>query len=107
MTAPTTMQIPGFRGDVIAPGQDGYDDARAVWNGAVDRRPRLIARCGGTANTGRSNARWRGWEITVAWWCAMNANSTSTKPSSMSPACSSPSATYETTSRHQLCGELG
>ena len=50
MTAPTTMQIPGFRGDVIAPGQDGYDDARAVWNGAVDRRPRLIARCGGTAD---------------------------------------------------------
>jgi FAD/FMN-containing dehydrogenase len=50
MTAPTTMQIPGFRGDVIAPGQDGYDDARAVWNGAVDRRPRLIDRCGGTAD---------------------------------------------------------
>jgi hypothetical protein len=34
MTAPTTMQIPGFRGDVTAPGQDGYDHARAVWNGA-------------------------------------------------------------------------
>jgi FAD/FMN-containing dehydrogenase len=50
MTAPTTMQIPGFRGDVIAPGQDGYDDARAVWNGTVDRRPRLIARCSGTAD---------------------------------------------------------
>jgi hypothetical protein len=30
------MQIPGFRGDVIVPGHDGYDDARAVWNGSVD-----------------------------------------------------------------------
>jgi FAD/FMN-containing dehydrogenase len=50
MTAPTMMQIPRFRGDVIARGQDGYDDARAVWNGAVDRRPRLIARCTGTAD---------------------------------------------------------
>jgi FAD/FMN-containing dehydrogenase len=50
MTAPTTMQIPGFRGDVIAPDQDGYDGARAVWNGTVDRRPRLIARCSGTAD---------------------------------------------------------
>jgi FAD/FMN-containing dehydrogenase len=50
MTAPTTMQIRGFRGDVIAPDHDGYDDARAVWNGAVDRRPRLIARCSGTAD---------------------------------------------------------
>ncbi|HEV8275539.1 MAG TPA: FAD-binding oxidoreductase [Streptosporangiaceae bacterium] len=41
---------PRFRGDVTAPGQDGYDDARAVWNGTVDRRPRLIARCSGTAD---------------------------------------------------------
>jgi FAD/FMN-containing dehydrogenase len=44
------MQITSFRGDVIAPDQDGYDDARAVWNGAVDRHPRLIARCRGTAD---------------------------------------------------------
>ena len=50
MTAPATMQIPGFRGEVIAPGQDGYDGARAIWNGTVDRRPRLIARCSGTAD---------------------------------------------------------
>ncbi|MGH3476939.1 MAG: hypothetical protein ACRD0R_01115 [Acidimicrobiales bacterium] len=36
MSAPTTTQIPGFQGDVIAPGhQDDYD-ARAVWNGTVD-----------------------------------------------------------------------
>ena len=50
MTARTTVKIPGFRGDVIAPDHVGYDDARAVWNGAVDRRPRLIARCSGTAD---------------------------------------------------------
>jgi len=50
MTASTTIQIPGFRGDLIAPGHDHYDEARAVWNGTVDRRPRLIARCSGTAD---------------------------------------------------------
>ena len=50
MTAPTVTQIPGFWGDVIAPDHEGYDDARAVWNGSVDRRPRLIARCGGAAD---------------------------------------------------------
>ena len=50
MSGRTTVQIPGFRGDVIAPDHDGYDDARRVWNGAVDRRPRLIARCRGTAD---------------------------------------------------------
>ena len=50
MSAPNTMQIPGFRGDVIVPDHDDYDDARAVWNGTVDRRPRLIVRCSGTAD---------------------------------------------------------
>ena len=50
MATPTMTQIPGFRGDVIARGDDAYDDARAIWNGMVDRRPRLIARCRGTAD---------------------------------------------------------
>jgi FAD/FMN-containing dehydrogenase len=34
-----------FRGELIEPGDAGYDDARAVYNGMIDRRPRLIARC--------------------------------------------------------------
>jgi FAD/FMN-containing dehydrogenase len=46
----TEPSIPGFRGDVIAPEDPDYDEARAVWNGMVDRRPRLIARCSGTAD---------------------------------------------------------
>ena len=67
MTTPTAMQIPGFRGDVIAPDHDGYDDARAIWNGAVDRRPRLIAGCSGTADVAAAVrfARDRGLEIAV------------------------------------------
>ncbi len=36
-----------FRGALLRPGEEGYDDARRVWNGAVDRRPALIARCAG------------------------------------------------------------
>src|SRR5437016_12612607 len=34
-----------FDGEVLLPGDPGYDNARAVWNAMVDRRPRLIARC--------------------------------------------------------------
>jgi FAD/FMN-containing dehydrogenase len=36
-----------FRGALLRPGQEGYDEARRVWNGAIDRRPVLIARCAG------------------------------------------------------------
>jgi FAD/FMN-containing dehydrogenase len=35
---------------VIDPGDAGYDAARAIWNGAVDRRPACIARCTGVAD---------------------------------------------------------
>jgi FAD/FMN-containing dehydrogenase len=37
-------------GDLLAPGDPGYDAARAVWNAMVDRRPRLIARCRNVAD---------------------------------------------------------
>ena len=46
----TAMEIDGFRGQLITADHADYDTARAVWNGAVDRRPRLIARCSGTAD---------------------------------------------------------
>ncbi|MBL7260045.1 FAD-binding oxidoreductase [Paractinoplanes lichenicola] len=36
-----------FRGTLLRPGEEGYDEARRVWNGAFDRRPALIARCAG------------------------------------------------------------
>jgi FAD/FMN-containing dehydrogenase len=46
----TVAQIDGFRGRLIGPGDADYDPGRAVWNGAIDRHPRLIARCIGTAD---------------------------------------------------------
>ncbi len=38
------------RGGVLVPGGPGYDDARSVWNGMIDRRPAAIARCLGLAD---------------------------------------------------------
>ena len=39
---------PRFRGALLRPEEEGYEEARRVWNGAIDRRPALIARCAGT-----------------------------------------------------------
>jgi FAD/FMN-containing dehydrogenase len=38
------------RGAVLSPGDDGYDDARAVWNGMIDRRPPLVVQATGNAD---------------------------------------------------------
>ena len=39
-----------FRGQLIGPADDGYDLHRRVWNGSIDRRPAVIARCAGVAD---------------------------------------------------------
>ena len=39
-----------LRGPLLRPADDGYDAARKVWNGMIDRRPALIARCAGVAD---------------------------------------------------------
>src|SRR5881396_1833163 len=40
----------GLRGPVLRPGDPGYDDARALWNGLIDRRPALFVQCSGAAD---------------------------------------------------------
>lgn len=39
-----------LRGLILYPGDSGYDDARRIWNGMIDRRPALIVRCTGAAD---------------------------------------------------------
>ncbi|HVN44264.1 MAG TPA: FAD-binding oxidoreductase [Steroidobacteraceae bacterium] len=40
----------GLRGELLSPGDAGYDDARRLWNAAFNRKPALIARCAGAAD---------------------------------------------------------
>jgi len=56
-----------FRGELLADGDPGYDDARKVFNAAIDRRPGLIARCTGPDDVAEalSFARSQGWPVSV------------------------------------------
>src|SRR5262245_13810944 len=40
----------GFRGEILQPSDTGYEQARSLWNGMIDRRPAVIARCHGVAD---------------------------------------------------------
>ncbi|OCP17901.1 MULTISPECIES: FAD-binding oxidoreductase [unclassified Ensifer] len=39
-----------FRGAILLRGDKGYEGARRIWNGMIDRRPAAIARCTGSAD---------------------------------------------------------
>ena len=46
-----TSSLEGMlRGEVMRPGDDGYHEARTLWNGMIDRRPAAIVRCLGVAD---------------------------------------------------------
>jgi FAD/FMN-containing dehydrogenase len=40
----------GFRGQLVGRQDPTYDEHRKIWNGSIDRRPALIARCAGVAD---------------------------------------------------------
>ena len=79
MTTPTTANIgprrnpqgaagiDSFRGRLIGAEHADYDAARAIWNAAIDRRPRLIARCIGPADVAKAvrYAREQGLDIAI------------------------------------------
>ena len=63
-----------LRGQLLCAGDAGYDEGRKIWNGMIDRRPALIARCAGAADVIH-------WSIspvrTIFWWLCAGAATTS------------------------------
>jgi len=55
-----------FRGDLVGPADPGYDDARRIYNGGIDRRPALIARCADAADVAAAIALAREFDFPLA-----------------------------------------
>ncbi|MGB6032489.1 MAG: FAD-dependent oxidoreductase, partial [Bacteroidota bacterium] len=54
MAKRTTTDIQSLKrsiqGELLVPGDSGYDEARSMWNGMFDRKPGIIARCKNTSD---------------------------------------------------------
>ena len=59
--------VAGFSGQALTPGHADFDSSRALWNGAIDRKPAAIAFCTTAQQVADaiSFARKRGLEIAV------------------------------------------
>ena len=55
-----------LKGNVVLAGSAGYDEARKVWNGAIDKRPAMIAYCAGAEDVARAVAFARSRDICIA-----------------------------------------
>jgi FAD binding domain/Berberine and berberine like len=68
LSAETTEQLSAsLRGDLIGPADRGYDEARRVYNGMIDRRPAAIIRAADAADViaGVNLAREEGLDVSV------------------------------------------
>ena len=53
-------------GELILPGDDGYESARRVWNGAIDKYPAVIVRCADVSDVVAAVRFARAQELAVA-----------------------------------------
>src|SRR5688572_3348555 len=58
--------LDGFGGALLSDGDDGYDDARSVFNSMIDRRPALIAQCESVADVQAALAHAQANDLEVA-----------------------------------------
>src|SRR5256885_12403048 len=58
--------LTGLEAGIVGPDDPGYDEARAVHNGMIDRRPALIVRCSSADDVARTIAFARAHDAPIA-----------------------------------------
>ena len=96
----------GMSGTVATPGEAGYDDAVNIWNGAITRRPSIVARCTSSADVARALAfaREHGLEISVRGGGHNYAGFALTEGGLMIDLTPMKSVTVDPASRRATCG---
>lgn len=77
LTTPTRDRLDArradFLGELLAPDDGAYEQARDIWNGQIDRRPALIARCTGVPDVTAAVRFGRDRELAAAVRCEVAA----------------------------------
>jgi hypothetical protein len=63
---PVDELVKSPHGELIRPGDGGYDQQRRVWNGSIDRNPALIVRCADVADVRSAISFARAHDLLVA-----------------------------------------
>src|SRR3954452_5398469 len=70
MTATDVFEFEtSFKGAIVRPGHERYDELRKVFNGMVDRHPAMFARCQSTADVQAALNHARGAGLPVSVYC--------------------------------------